>query len=65
MPFCLQERSDQQNTSMLMYAIQFCQQLHLLETRMAHQQVSFMNALDVMEVVTVLVNFQIQSVLDL
>jgi len=61
----LQEISNQQNISTLMYAIQLCEQVNWQNARITYLQVSLMNTADLMIAVTVFSNFQIQIVLDL
>jgi len=61
-PFCLQESCIQHITATQVFADHIGQELNM---RLMNLAVSFMNTADVMAVVTVLVNFQIQIVLDL
>ena len=58
----MQESSTQENIATRAYTDQIGQQLNMRITNLA---VSFMNTADVTVVVTVLVNFQIQIVLEL
>ena len=62
MPFYLQESSTQENIATRAYADEIDRQLHI---RISNLVVSFMSPADVTVVVTVLVNFQIQIVLEL
>ena len=58
----MQESSTQENIDTRAYADELDRQLHI---RISNLVVSFMNLADVTLVVTVLVNFQIQIVLEL
>ena len=62
MPFYLQESSTQENIATRAYADELDRQLHI---RISNLVVSFMNPAGVTVVVTVLLNFQIQIVLEL